>query len=93
MKNKASQDADKLRKESTQRLEEQERRLTNMADANLQNVRTQNEAQLNTLRAQLRDKESQLQIQNARIQQEMERQRAETERLRHQASRKKKGKE
>lgn len=90
MENKFSHDAEKLRKESAQKLEEQERRLRNMADANLQSVRSQNEAQLNSLRAQLRDRESELQQHNARIQQEIQRQRAETERLRQQASRKKK---
>lgn len=90
MENKFSQDAEKLRKESAQKLEEQERRLRNMADANLQSVHSQNEAQLNSLRAQLRDRESELQRHNARIQQEIQRQREETERLRQQASRKKK---
>ena len=86
VENKFSQDAAKLRKEGAQKLEEQGRRLRNMADANLQSVHSQNESQLNSLRAQLRDRESQIQAQNARIQQEIERQRAETAWLQQQAA-------
>jgi len=87
MKDKFSKDAENLRKENTKQLQEQGKRLQNMADANLQKIKTENSQQLSQLRSALQQKEQELKQKNARIEAEIRRQQEEARRLQQQHQR------
>jgi 23S rRNA pseudoU1915 N3-methylase RlmH len=92
MKDRFTMDAEKLRQEGAKQLQEQQKRLHNMSEANLQKIRSENSQQLNEVREILAQKERQLQQQNAQISAEIERKRVEANQLRAQLEAKRKRK-
>lgn len=94
LKDKFTKDANNLRQENTKQLQEQEKRLQNLADANLKKVKNENAQQMSQLRKVLEQKERELKKHNDRIQAEIARKQEEARRLREQqeaARRRKKG--
>ena len=96
MSEKYSRDAENLRKQNTKQMDEQEKRLKNMAEANLEKLRSDNAQQLSGLRDDFTRKEKQLMQNNARTQDEIRRKQNEINQLRQQINsrpppRKKKG--
>lgn len=75
-------------------MKEQEKRLQNLSEANLQRVRDENAQQMSQLRAVLEQKERELKQHNDRIQAEIRKKQEEARRLREQqeAARKRKKK-
>ena len=82
MSEKYAKDAEKLRQQNEKQMAEQEKRLNNMAEANLQKMRTENAQQLSNLKANFARQEQQLRANNAWIQQEIQAKQNEITQLR-----------
>ena len=74
MKDKFTNDAENLSKENSKQLQEQAKRLQNMADANLEKIKNENSQQLSLMRSTLQQKEQELKQKNAMIEAEIRRQ-------------------
>ena len=84
MSEKYTKDAENLRQQNAKQMEEQEKRLNNMAQANLQKLRSENAQQLSNLRADFTRREQQLRANSARTQQQIRAQQNEMAQLRQQ---------
>ena len=82
MSEKYAKDAENLRQLNEKQMAEQEKRLNNMAEANLQKMRTENAQQLSNLKANFASQEQQLRANNARTQQEIQAKQNEIAQLR-----------
>ena len=67
MKVKYTEDAERLRQENVKQMEDQEKRLRNMSEADLQKVRDENAKQQSQMRATFEQNQRSLEQQNASI--------------------------